>query len=75
MPSLMNKQYLWGITSKNVALTIGSQSAFFYLFNMFGGEDEQGIHKQILLPITPEYIGYTDVGLCDDLFYAYKPIF
>ena len=71
---MMNKQYQWGITANNVALTIGSQSAFFYLFNMLGGKDEQGNHKQIMLPITPEYIGYTDVGLCDDLFYSYKPV-
>ena len=71
---LMNKQYQWGIKVENVALTIGSQSAFFFLFNMLGGEDEAGIHKQILLPMTPEYIGYSDVGLSDDLFYSYKPL-
>ncbi len=71
---MMNKKYQWEITANNVALTIGSQSAFFYLFNMFGGEDEHGVHKQIMLPITPEYIGYTDVGLCEHLFYSYKPV-
>lgn len=71
---MMNKKYDWGITQNNVALTIGSQSAFFYLFNMLGGEDEQGIHKQVLLPITPEYIGYTDVGLSDKLFYSHRPL-
>ena len=71
---LMNKQYQWGIKVENVALTIGSQSAFFFLFNMLGGEDEAGIHKQILLPMTPEYIGYSNVGLSDDLFYSYRPL-
>lgn len=71
---LMNKQYQWGIKAENVALTVGSQSAFFFLFNMLGGEDEDGTHKQILLPITPEYIGYSDVGLSDDLFYSYRPL-
>jgi len=71
---LMNKQYQWGIKAENVALTIGSQSAFFFLFNMLGGEDESGVHKQILLPITPEYIGYSDVGLSDNLFYSYRPL-
>ena len=71
---LMNKQYQWGIKPENVALTIGSQSAFFFLFNMLGGEDEAGIHKQILLPMTPEYIGYSDVGLSDDMFYSYRPL-
>jgi len=71
---LMNKQYQWGIKSENVALTIGSQSAFFFLFNMLGGENEAGIHNQILLPMTPEYIGYSDVGLSDDMFYSYRPL-
>ncbi len=71
---LMNKQYQWGIKAENVALTIGSQSAFFFLFNLLGGEDEAGIHKQILLPITPEYIGYSDVGLSDNMFYSYRPL-
>lgn len=71
---MMNKQYNWGVTTENVALTIGSQSAFFFLFNMFGGEDETGNRNQILLPMTPEYIGYSDVGLSDDLFYSYRPL-
>jgi len=71
---MMNDQYQWGINSENVALTIGSQSAFFFLFNMLAGEDEQGNHNQILLPLTPEYIGYSDVGLTDDLFYSYRPV-
>jgi len=71
---MMNEQYQWGIKAENVALTIGSQSAFFFLFNMLGGEDENGVHNQILFPITPEYIGYSDVGLSDDLFYSYRPL-
>ena len=71
---MMNEQYQWGITSDNVALTIGSQSAFFFLFNMLAGEDEEGVFKQILLPLTPEYIGYSDVGLSDDMFYSYRPL-
>lgn len=71
---MMNKEYQWGIKAENVALTNGSQSAFFFLFNMLGGEDEHGMYKQILFPITPEYIGYTDVGLSDNLFYSYRPL-
>ena len=71
---MLNQQYQWGIKPENVALTIGSQSAFFFLFNMLGGEDDKGNHNQILLPITPEYIGYSDVGLSDDLFYSHRPL-
>jgi valine--pyruvate aminotransferase len=72
--ALMNEQYQWDITSENVALTIGSQSAFFFLFNMLAGEDKDGKFKQILLPLTPEYIGYSDVGLADNMFYSYRPL-
>lgn len=71
---MMNEQYQWEITSDNVALTVGSQSAFFFLFNMLAGEDEEGVFKQILLPLTPEYIGYSDVGLSDNMFYSYRPL-
>ena len=72
--AMINEQYDWGIKSENVALTIGSQSAFFFLFNMLGGEHEDGTHHKILLPITPEYIGYSDVGLTTNLFYSYQPV-
>ncbi|MGB1801122.1 MAG: valine--pyruvate transaminase [Gammaproteobacteria bacterium] len=71
---MMNEQYQWGVTSDNVALTVGSQSAFFFLFNMLAGEDEEGVFKQILLPLTPEYIGYADAGLSDNMFYSYRPL-
>ena len=61
------------IQSKNIALTNGSQSAFFILFNMFAGAFEGGANKKILFPLAPEYIGYCDVGLADDLFTAGRP--
>jgi valine--pyruvate aminotransferase len=32
-----------------------------------------GSHKQILLPIVPEYIGYADQGISDDMFVSIKP--
>jgi len=60
---LLNREYDWGLTPENVALTNGSQSAFFMLFNMLAGEHPDGSHKHILLPLAPEYIGYGDAGL------------
>ena len=74
LAALLNRQYQWDVKPENVVLTIGSQSAFFYLFNMLGGADDTGRHRQILLPITPEYIGYSDVGLSDGLFYSRRPL-
>lgn len=69
----LNKNYNWNISSKNVAVLGGSQTAFFFLFNMFGGEMPNGSFKKILLPIVPEYIGYADQGIDEGLFKGYKP--
>jgi len=71
--ALLNSEFGWAIKPKNVALTNGSQSAFFILFNIFAGAFEGRANKKILLPLAPEYIGYCDVGLSDDLFVAGKP--
>ncbi|MHC4620691.1 MAG: valine--pyruvate transaminase [Planctomycetota bacterium] len=70
---LLRKEFGWDIEPKNVALTNGSQSAFFILFNIFAGAFEGEGYKKILLPLAPEYIGYCDVGLAEDLFVANKP--
>lgn len=72
---LLREQYGWNIGANNIALTNGSQTAFFYLFNLFAGDFEDGSRKKILLPLTPEYIGYLDVGLVDDFFVASRPEF
>ena len=69
---LLADEFGWDIEPKNIALTNGSQSAFFILFNMFAGAFEGGVKKKILFPLAPEYIGYCDVGL-DDGFVASKP--
>jgi valine--pyruvate aminotransferase len=71
--ALLRTELGWDVQPKNVALTNGSQTAFFILLNIFAGEFEDGAHKSILLPLAPEYIGYSDVGLVDDLFIAHKP--
>ncbi|MYL25679.1 MULTISPECIES: valine--pyruvate transaminase [Halomonadaceae] len=70
---LLNREYDWGLTTENVGLTNGSQSAFFMLFNMLAGEHPDGSHKHILLPLAPEYIGYGDAGLTPGLFHAVRP--
>jgi valine--pyruvate aminotransferase len=73
LSELINNEYDWGIGPENIALTAGSQAGFFILFNMLAGEFENGQRKQILLPMAPEYIGYAELGLTDDLFIAKKP--
>ena len=59
-------QYDWKIDRRNIALTNGSQSSFFTLFNSFAGKSS-GREKKILIPLVPEYIGYNDVGVEDSL--------
>ena len=50
---LLNREYGWGISPANVALTNGSQNAFFFLFNLFGGKYSDGSTRKILLPLAP----------------------
>lgn len=73
LAELLNREYGWGLTPENIALTNGSQAAFFMLFNMFGGDDGEGGRRHILLPLAPEYIGYADAGIEPDLFRAVQP--
>lgn len=73
--TLLNTQYNWGLTPENIALTNGSQNAFFYLFNLLAGKYADGSNKKILLPLAPEYIGYTDAFTEGAHFTANKPAF
>ncbi len=71
--ALLRNEYGWDVGPENICLTNGSQTAFFILFNMFGGRFEGVRDKYIRLPLTPEYIGYTDIGLENGLFVANRP--
>ncbi|SES70709.1 valine-pyruvate aminotransferase apoenzyme [Marinobacter segnicrescens] len=73
LAELLNREYGWGLTEDNIALTNGSQAAFFMLFNMFAGDFDDGSQKHILLPLAPEYIGYADAGIAPELFRAVQP--
>ena len=70
---LLEREYGWRLTADNIALTAGSQAAFFLLFNLFAGEQGDGSKRQVLLPVTPEYVGYADVGLTQGLFRSLRP--
>jgi valine--pyruvate aminotransferase len=74
LAGLLNDNYGWDLSEDNIALTSGSQNAFFILFNLLAGDMEQaGTHRQILLPMAPEYIGYNDVGVSENMFQASRP--
>ncbi len=75
LASLLSSTFGWEITDKNIAITNGSQASFGILFNLFAGNYADGSWKNILLPMTPEYIGYSDVGLGErNIFQSYKPV-
>ncbi|MBS9939718.1 valine--pyruvate transaminase [Vibrio alginolyticus] len=73
LAQLFSETYGWDISEKNISLTNGSQSGFFYLFNLLAGKQPDGSHKKVLLPIAPEYIGYGDAGINEDIFVSYHP--
>ena len=58
LADLLREEYGWPLTSKNIALTPGSQLGFYFLFNMFGGVGPGGKRQRIIIPLCPEYIGY-----------------
>jgi len=73
MADLLNDHYGWELTENNISLSNGSQSSFFSLFNLFAGKMSNGNTNKILFPLAPEYIGYADQGLSDDMFCSIKP--
>lgn len=73
LAALLANEYGWDVTADNIALTGGSQTSFFMLFNLFAGEQLDGSLRRVLLPVTPEYIGYADVGLSEGMLVAHKP--
>ncbi|WP_324029393.1 valine--pyruvate transaminase [Pantoea sp. JZ2] len=73
LAAMLRKQCGWSVTAQNIALTNGSQSAFFYLFNLFAGRRSDGSKKRVLFPLAPEYLGYADAGLDEDLFISARP--
>lgn len=75
LANFFQHNYGWNISERNIAISSGSQSAFFFLFNLFAGKFNGESIKKIFLPIIPEYIGYSDLGLLDKHFEAIKPRF
>jgi valine--pyruvate aminotransferase len=73
LAALLRREYGWDVGPDNLAITSGGQAAFFFLFNLLGGEFDGGRQRKILLPLCPEYIGYADQALGTDLFVACRP--
>lgn len=68
-----NQRYGLNLTDRNILITPGSQSLYFYAANAFGGHSDRGFLKRIVLPLSPDYTGYGGVTLNQDALLAYKP--
>lgn len=70
---LLRSRLGWQVGPENIAVTAGGQTAFFYLFNLLAGGQTSGPRRRILLPVVPEYIGYADQGLEEEVFLGCLP--
>ena len=68
-----NQRYGLSLTERNILITAGSQTIYFYAANAFGGYTEDGGFKEIVLPLSPDYTGYGGVCLFPEALVAYKP--
>jgi valine--pyruvate aminotransferase len=68
-----NERYGLNLTERNILVTAGSQTIYFYAANAYGGYTDDGDLKQIVLPLSPDYTGYGGVSLCPESLIAYKP--
>lgn len=71
---LFRETFGWDIGPANIAISPGGQTAFFFLFNLLAGRMPDGSRKKILLPLVPEYIGYSEQGTNGGLFHAHPPL-
>lgn len=80
-----NQRYGLELTERNILITPGSQTLYFYAANVFGGYTappqtppyqggaDGGVLKQIVLPLSPDYTGYGGVSLVPEALFAYQP--
>lgn len=68
-----NKRYDLKLTDKNVLVTPGSQSLYFFAANVFGGYSDEGSLRQVVLPLCPDYTGYGGVSLSPEAVLSFRP--
>ena len=74
--SLLRDHFGWPVTERNIAITNGSQTAFYLLFLLLAGRIDEGpsaARRRVLFPLMPEYIGYRDQALAPADFVAAHP--
>ncbi len=68
-----NRRYGLSLSDRNILITPGSQSLYFYATNVFGGYTSSGALKQVVFPLSPDYTGYGGISLAPEALIAYKP--
>jgi valine--pyruvate aminotransferase len=68
-----NRRYGLNLSDRNILITPGSQSLYFYAANAFGGYTASGNLRKIVLPLSPDYTGYGGVTLVSEALISYKP--
>ncbi len=63
LASYLRRHCGWEVNPGNLAVTMGGQTGLFFLLNLFSGGT-----KKILLPLMPEYIGYSNQLVERDCF-------
>ncbi len=73
LAALFRREYGWDVGPENVCVTNGSQIAVWYLLNLLSGPDAAGRRRKVLFPLMPEYVGYADQAVHEDVFVSCKP--
>ncbi|MBI5832210.1 MAG: valine--pyruvate transaminase [Armatimonadetes bacterium] len=71
--AMLQRELGWPVGPEHVVVTSGEQSGLFFLFNLLAGRVDGRPARRILLPMAPEYIGYADQGLSEDMFVTLRP--
>ncbi|MFN2744887.1 valine--pyruvate transaminase [Bacillus sp. z60-18] len=69
-----SERYHFDIQKENVLITAGSQQLFFLAVNSFCGTGSDSAKKKVLIPMLPDYSGYSGVALEKDIVQGIPPI-
>ena len=73
LAELLRNEFGWNVGPENIAISNGSQMAFTVIFKLLSGKYPDGHARKILLPITPEYIGYNEADEEETRFSSIRP--
>lgn len=66
-------RYNVSLSDRNILITPGSQSLYFFATNALAGYTNEGNLKKVILPLSPEYTGYGGISLFSETVTSYRP--